>query len=211
MSAGRVWMALASAILLTACVGRPVRQQPPAAVAMAEQVQLARVAMLAGHRQWSLQGRVALSNGRNGGSGRIDWQQDGARYLVSLSAPITRQSWRLQGAADGARLEGLEGVPRLGADAETLLRDATGWEIPVNALASWVRGAADAGLPQAVVQYGSDGHLSNLRQAGWSIDYSDWRTQPALGIDLPARLDATREGARVRLIVDHWQEGAPTP
>jgi outer membrane lipoprotein LolB len=203
--------ALAAAGLLAACAGQPTRTAPPVSGAAAQQMQVERATALAAHPQWSLQGRVALSNGRNGGSGRIEWQQDGPRYSVALSAPITRQSWRLTGDAESARLEGLDGGTRQGPDAQALLREATGWIIPVAALASWVRGAADPQLPLATLQFSADGHLASLQQAGWTIDYSQWQAQPAIGIELPHRLDASRGDARVKLVIDAWDAGAAAP
>lgn len=202
----------AALLLLAACAAQPIRQLPPldAAVAAAKQAQ--REAELASSGAWSLQGRVALSNGRDGGSGRIDWRQDGARFEVALSAPVTRQSWRLSGDAAGAQLEGLEGGTRSGPDATSLLFEATRWEIPVAALASWARGVrADDSHGAATIRYGSDGRLARIEQGGWVIDYSDWRASAIPGIELPSRLNASRGDARVRLIVDRWNEGAAAP
>ncbi len=209
---GWAWPAIAIAMLLSGCAMQSVRPTLPAiTTANAQALQAARVATLATHQQWALQGRVGLSNGRDGGSGHIDWRQDGMHYDVTLSAPITHQSWRLGGDANMARLDGLTGGPREGADAQTLLRDATGWVIPVTALASWVRGVAAATLPAPRLQFAPDGHLSQLQQGGWTIDYSDWRMQPALGIELPHRLNASQGDAKVRLVIDQWQDGAVRP
>lgn len=203
------WRALviaALAALLAACVAQRVRPSlPPEQVAAAEVRQTEREATLRSQPDWSLAGRIAVSNGRNGGSGRIDWLQAGPRYEVSLSAPVTRQSWRLVGDGAGARLEGVEGGPREGADAAALLRKATGWDIPVAALANWVRGVRADGLGPAVVRYGDDGRLARIEQGGWGIDYS-WPETAGAEAALPERLDARRGEARVRLIVDQWGE-----
>lgn len=202
----------ASLLVFVACASRQIKQLPPLDPALATAQQGQREAKLVPLAAWSLQGRVALSNGHDGGSGRIDWKQDGPRYDVVLSAPITRQSWRLSGDADSAQLEGLEGGTRNGADATSLLLEATRWEIPVAALASWVRGVrADATHGVAVIRYGSDGRLARIEQEGWVIDYGDWRASAVPGIELPNRLNASRGDARVRLIVDRWSEGAATP
>jgi outer membrane lipoprotein LolB len=159
--------------------------------------------------EWSLSGRIAVANGKQGGSGRIDWKQKLDSYTISLSAPVTRQSWRLSGDADGARLEGVEGGPREGADVESLLQSTTGWDIPVRALSDWVRGigATSPEFGPAKVEYGAGNLPSRLQQAGWLIEYQDW--QPAAdGPVMPARLVATRGQAKVRLIVDQWSLGA---
>ena len=199
-------LVVALPVLLAACAGRPVRPSlPPEQVAAAELRQLAREQRLRQQPAWSLLGRIAVSTDGNGGSGRIEWQQQGARYEVGLSAPVTRQSWRLIGDAAQARLEGLEGGTRHGPDPRQLLVAATGWDIPVVALADWVRGLRSSKLDPALIVYGADGRPSRIVQGGWQVDYL-W---PAAGSEddagvLPTRVDAQQGGARVRLIVDQW-------
>lgn len=191
-------------VTLAGCAAPQVRPTlPPEQVAAAEARQLARESALRQDTQWSLAGRIAVSTGAKGGSGRIDWLQDGANYQVALSAPVTRQSWRMTGDADGARLEGLDGGPREGADAALLLREATGWEIPVTALTDWVRGLRAVALGTAVTQYDIDGRLAQLEQGGWTIRFG-WPEVPGADAALPVRLDAQRGQAKMRLIIDQW-------
>jgi outer membrane lipoprotein LolB len=212
MSVRRLLLAAGGAGLLAGCVTTAPRAPlPPAARDAAVARQQMRETALSRRAQWNLEGRVALSNGRRGGSGRIDWQQDGDAYRVALSAPVTRQSWRIEGDAGSARLEGLDGGPRVGDDATRLLREATGWEIPVQALASWVRGARATQGGPAQLQFAGDGRLARLQQDGWTLDYSDWRQQPAAGVELPMRINAERGEARVRLVVDDWSAGSASP
>jgi outer membrane lipoprotein LolB len=200
---------------LAACVPQKVRAPLPSLspqeLAAAQTRQAEHEAVVRAEPTWSLQGRVALSNGRNGGSGRIDWQQLADRYEVALSAPVTRQSWRLSGDASAARLDGLEGGTRTGSDPGQLLRAATGWEIPVAALSSWLRGARadEAVFGPATVAFGADRRLARIQQAGWTIDYPAWQPTMAAGA-LPVRLNAQRGRAWVRLVVDRWQ-GATGP
>jgi len=201
----RLLIVAALAALLAACVARPLRPGlPPEQVAAAEAQQIAREQRLRLQPEWSLVGRIAVSNQGNGGSGRIEWRQAGPRFEVALSAPVTRQSWRLRGDATAARLEGLDGGPRVGPDAHLLLLEATGWDIPVTALGDWVRGLRASGLGAAAIVYDADGRPARIEQGGWSIDYI-WPEQGGPGA-LPARLDARRGDARVRLIVDQWDQ-----
>lgn len=204
----RLLMAATLAALLAACAAPPVRPDlTPAQVAAAEAAQGAREQALRADGEWSLAGRIAVSNQGKGGSGRIEWSQDGARYLVSLSAPVTRQSWRLSGDHGRALLEGLEGGPRTGTDARLLLLQATGWDIPVAALTEWVRGARAQALGPARVEYGAGGLPWRIEQGGWQIEYEWPETDPlapAAAPVLPSRLEATRGEATVKLIVDEW-------
>ena len=199
-------LAALMATALTACVTQPITTALPELSAeqraKAEDTQKAREAKLHAQSDWSLSGRIAVSTGSKGGSGRIDWNQQGANYEVALSAPVTRQSWKLSGNTAWARLEGLEGGPREGTDAAQLLREATGWDIPVIALADWVRGVRSDALGTAIVRYDADYRLAQLEQGGWVIHYV-WPEGSATGA-LPLRLDAVRNGAKVRLLIDAW-------
>lgn len=201
-------LGLSMVLLVSACAGRMTRPDgmpvlvDAAAIAAAEAAQVGRVVWLQAHPQWSLEGRIAISNEGKGGSGRIDWEQAGERYVVSLSAPVTRQSWRMSGGPDGALLEGVQGGPREGSDPAQLLLEATGWQIPVEALADWARGKASA--PAALVTYGQDGRLQRLEQDGWQIDYLQWQAPEGDRPALPARIEARKGEAMVRLIIDSW-------
>lgn len=210
-------LTMTAALVLAGCQGMAPRPgaalADPAQVARAQAALEAREAALglaAGARcdapAWALAGRVALSNGREGGSGRIEWRQGGGETLVTLSAPVTRQSWTLAAGKDGAVLDGVPNGPLRSADAAGLLHEVTGWRIPVDALGCWLRGArADARLHgQATVVYGVDLRPLRLEQAGWRVEFSDWVHGAQGTLDLPGRIQAERGEDRVRLVVDGW-------
>lgn len=204
----RTLIVAAVAALLAACAAQPVRPDlTPAQIATAQAAQLERERVLEADADWSLVGRIAVSNRGKGGSGRVEWKRTGAGYAVALSAPVTRQSWRLSGDGAHAVLEGLEGGPRHGVDARLLLLEATGWDIPVEALGDWVRGARSPAAGPARIEYGANLLPWTMEQEGWRIEYQ-WPESPVgpATTPLPTRLDATRGEARVRLIVDEWGE-----
>jgi outer membrane lipoprotein LolB len=209
MSRFQMRMALPLAILVLAgCASRPAGPSVPPGEAQARHA--ARVQTLRAQPQWGIEGRIAVSTGNQGGSGRIEWRQHGQRFDVVLSAPVTRQSWRLSGEPGRARLEGVDGGPRVGTDAGELLREATRWDIPVGAMASWLRGMEAPGGGSSL-DFASDGRLRRLVQHGWSIDYSWPPSTVAGGLALPTRIEARRDSARVRLAVDRWTDGSEAP
>ena len=222
MSAALRLITLAAVFALAGCVTRPASAPAaaalsgPALAAATARVE-AREALLAEAGGLAFGGRVALSNGSDGGSGRIEWWQRGDTFRVVLRAPVTRQGWSLSADAGGARLEGLDGGPREGPDPVALLFDATGMEVPVGALASWAAGArADAAVyGPARLEFSADGELVRMRQGGWTIDYVRWQDAAGdsgtAGTALPRRIDAERGQARVRLVVDDWSLGAAPP
>jgi outer membrane lipoprotein LolB len=185
-------------LALASCVSPPVRRAPDVALL---QAQAAREAALAAHPDWALSGHIAISDGKDGGSGRIDWKQHGTDFDIRLSAPVTRQSWRLVREGNHVRLEGLEGGTREGTDAQALLYQALGWLVPVDALGAWARGAR-ATSNAAKLQFGADGLPSLLTEDDWSVDYRVWDT--ASDPPRPKKVFASQGDAKVRLSVDSW-------
>jgi len=197
-----LWLGAAAGLLLAACA--PVLVRKPADEA-ALAAQAARERQLAGVDQWTLEGHLAVSDGHDGGSGSLRWTQDGDRYDFELRAPITGKSFRLSGGPGGALLEGIEGGPLRGPDAEALMRKALGWEVPLDDLRAWVLGLRAAGSP-AELHFGEQQLPSLLAQDGWAVDYRAWDVahQPPL----PQKVFASRPPYKVKLSIDSFQLGA---
>lgn len=204
---------LVAVALLSACASTGPRPSPAAVAgpisAEARQAEAGRQAWLRAHPDWSFQGRAAISKGQKGGNGRVDWLQTGRDYRVQLSAPVTRQSWVLsgEGATGRARLEGVDGGPRVGEDAQELLLQATGWQIPVDGLPAWVRGLVDDGQPGVVRD--AEGRPAVLEQGGWRVEYQEWFPPQDGRPALPRRIEARSGDAKVRLLLDNWGVDAP--
>lgn len=163
--------------------------------------QLAREALLAGQQAWQLSGRLAVAHGDDGGSGTLQWQQEGDSYRFQLNAPVTGKVWLLHGGADHAVLEGVRNRPLTDSDPRRLLARELGWTVPLPALVYWVRGARAPG--PAEISLGSSGLPGLIEQDGWSIRYLDYdlTTTPPL----PRRIFAEKGADRVRLVVREWQ------
>lgn len=161
--------------------------------------QAERQAKLALSPNWAFKGRLAVNDGGNAGNARIEWTQTGTDFSIRLSAPITGQSWQLRRSGSEFSLEGLEGGPRQGDDAESLLKQATGWRIPVNDMVAWVRGQQAGDLAQ--VELAPNGLPANLAESGWSVEYRDWNESDP---PLPTKLFARKGQASVRLAIEHW-------
>lgn len=209
--------AMLGALALTGCASVPRTPGQPsgptlqcAAASLSSEPCASRVAAL--HAQqtlhqelepaWSLQGRAVIKTADRGGNVRVDWQQhDGASYTVTLSAPVTRQSWRLDVQDGLATVHGLPDGPVSGPDAAKLLLHATGWQLPLDQLRYWLRGepAPQPSVDTYLYEAAADGHLIGLQQAGWEIRFT-----PDPDAALPRRIDAAMDGgnASVRLIID---------
>ena len=195
----RLLLAVAVPLLLAACVPQAVRVKGDAGLLDA---QLARERALAQADHWVLQGRLGVSNGKDGGSGSFSWTQDGERYEFVLRGPaISGMNFRLSGGPDGALLEGLEHGPLHGPDAEALMHKALGWEVPLHDLRAWVLGLrADSG--PAELSFGEN-RLPSLQQDGWAVDYREW--DDARQPPLPTKVFAAKPPYKVKLSIESWQ------
>lgn len=191
-------VAIAAALLvLAACA--PVRTRGTAAQISA---QAAREQQLGVQTQWGLQAHFAVSDGRDGGSGTLVWQQNGDEYSLNLRAPITGKTARLEGGPEGVVLTGLREGPIRGEDAQGLLANQLGWHIPVAQLTWWVRGLRAPDSP-AELSYGGNGLPALLEQDGWKVEYRDWyadRDPP-----LPRKVYASKPPYSVRVLIEQWQ------
>jgi outer membrane lipoprotein LolB len=203
LSATRRALATLLPLLLAACATtRPAVHNAGDVVTLGQQAQRERA--LADTSHWTLQGKLSVSDGKDSGSGALTWKQDGDRYEFTVRAPVTGRSFRLVGGPEGADLEGLDGGTRHGPDAETLMAQAVGWQIPMAELKRWVLGLrADTG--PADIRFGDDRLPSQLMQDGWTVDYKAWDAtrQPAM----PSKVFAEKAPFKVRLAIDTWQLG----
>jgi outer membrane lipoprotein LolB len=84
----------------------------------------------------------------------------------------------------------------------TQLQDRLGFTLPIDQLRFWLLGVPDPGAAFELKRNDQE-RASQLIQDDWTIDYD--RYMPVDGDVLPAHLVLNREGARVRIVADHWQ------
>jgi outer membrane lipoprotein LolB len=186
-----------AALSLAACAGQVRRTIPPDAAKLAQQS--ARESTLAARGDWSLRGRLGVSDGRDSGSGSLEWSQQVSTFRFSVHAPVTGKTWTLAGTPSHAVLSGLRPTPVEGGDARGLLARELGWDVPVAHLVDWVRGMRAPG--DARVEFRADGLPAAITQHGWRVEFLDYdeRAPP-----LPRRLHASSGSRKVRLAIREW-------
>ena len=189
-------LALAGVLLLLASCAAP-RLRPDAQRMSAQET---RERTLAAQSMWTLRGRLAISGPQDGGSGSLEWSQDGSGFRFTLNAPVTGKTWTLSGNDSHVELEGLRAGTVVGDNAAILLERELGLQVPVAELAHWVRATRAPGKAELVFR--ADGLPAELLQAGWKVEYPDYdeSRQPAL----PRRIFASRGDYKVRLVVQRW-------
>lgn len=180
-------------LVLTGCAAVPRAPEPiDASQRKAELLALA---------SWRMTGSVAVSVNGEGASARLAWRQAGEKSELSLSGPLGVGALRAVFDPGDLSLEDGRGNSLHGDEARALLSDRLGTEIPLAALRYWVLGLPEPGTP-AQESIGPDGRPTRIEQAGWLVAIDRYATDVAGG--LPTRLSASKDGARIKLAVSHW-------
>ncbi|MFA7632747.1 MAG: lipoprotein insertase outer membrane protein LolB [Thiohalomonadaceae bacterium] len=184
-------------LLLTACSYGPVLPpvDNPDRAWQIQQRQLAQVSA------WKLGGRIGIHTEDESWQARIDLQQHEQNYTIHLTGPLGQGSLRLQGDDHLVALSDGE-HSRVAEDAEDLLYHEMGWRIPVKSLRYWALGLPAPGSAEQTLN--PQGLLEKLQQDNWTIEFRNYVQQGA--VILPGRLFISNHRARIRLIIDQWQQ-----
>lgn len=181
--------------LLSACATRQGLDLPP----LSDWEQ--RQAVLSTMTRWEFSGRIGVSAGKEGFNGKLWWWQRDDIFRATVSGPLGVGTVRIDGEGHHITVTDKDGELTEMQDAEIELRAKYGWTIPVSSLRFWALGIPDPAHP-AETEFASDGQLSRLRQGSWTVDIPEYREGG--GQQMPRRVSAVNDDARVRLVIDNW-------
>lgn len=192
------FLSLTIHLLITACSTVPDKEIDQTA---RDSLYAAKSLVLAEVEQWALQGRLAINDGKEGGSGHLKWQNYGHSSSMNFHGPLGRGAWQLHANESGAVLQRADGTVHRAGTVGELIERRLGWEIPVNALAWWVRGLSAPGNWEAR-QIDEQGNLKELSQLGWRIEYGRYRDVGS--VSMPMKLTARRQSYTVKFAIQRW-------
>lgn len=151
--------------------------------------------------RWEFRGRIGVSAGDEGFSGKLHWQQDGDDFRATVSGPLGIGTISIESDGKRITLTDKRGEVTELRDAELDLQLRYGWTIPLESLRFWALGIPDPSV-EATLQFNDGGMLDRIEQRNWVVaitQYSDGGGQP-----MPRRITAVNEDAKVRLVLDRW-------
>jgi len=182
------------ALQLGACATIPRQNAPPIPWAQ-------RQPALQSISRFELQGRIAASNGADGFSAGLRWQQQGDTASIDLTAALGFGAAHIEQSDQALRVTTSKGLTLENAAASDQLAATLGFAPPLQSLRFWILGASD---PASVALQSLDAQqrLAHLQQAGWQVDYSDYVLVQQQW--LPRSLTVTHAPLRLRVVVDAW-------
>lgn len=150
---------------------------------------------------FAFNGRVAVKHGEQRETAGVRWVHRSEEDEILLLAPLGQTVARIHRDGGEVTLE-TSGKNHSAQDMETLMQQVLGWQLPLSGLQHWVT-ALPAPDSEFGIERDANGQVSVLRQQGWEIVYSRYAATSADA--LPLKLNLTRSGMEVLLLIDEWE------
>lgn len=178
----KTWLALgiSALLMLNACTSLPTNP-----LLQQQQAQLAQL------DAWQLTASIAAKSRDQGWQARLLWRYRPQSYYLRINAPLGQGAFSLERYADGTvSLKSANGQSRQAQNAQSLLKDELGLNLPLSALPYWIKGQIAPNIEVQQQSLDAQGHLTQLEQDGWHIEYSDYRNTNIAGksYQLPHKL-----------------------
>lgn len=186
--------------LVSGCATAP--KEPELPQHLKEQLWDARVKELEGINHWRMVGRLGLKVPGQSGSMSVEWLQQQQGYTIYLDGPLGKSLAKIDSSGGKIQVEA-SGQKYTGQSPEMLLYELTGWLLPVSFLRYWVQGMPVPGVPGTTMKLDNHGQLAQLQQAGWTIEYLEYRKQSP--VSLPGRIRVKKDDIQMMLVARSWQ------
>ena len=153
--------------------------------------------------QWQLNAKLGVRNGEDSGSITLNWQQSNSGYRIHIQGPLGKGKATINGNDDYIVLERPGQEPLYSNNANTLIQEVFGWDLPIADFRFWIRGIANPNRTVDANRFSDQGTLLSLQQSNWQLSFS--RYEKIRQWLLPGRIRAEQEGAQLTLIIRQWQ------
>lgn len=157
-----------------------------------------------------LTGKVGVREAEESFSANLLWHQMGEAFEIDLWGPLGQGRVKLVKKNGEISLESDKGVLAQG-DPERVMQAHLGWSLPLEVLPAWVQGGPLAEVPASGLREDEFGRVLGFEQLGWNVLLERYQRVPvgsaseAAERELPRRVTATRNDARVRLVISDWR------
>ena len=166
---------------------------------------LARQAALAKIKYWRMSGSFSIrQENHHAEMASFTWWQSDRTYRIAILSVLDLYRVDIYRMNDIVKLWKNGTLSLTAHSPEELLEEAMGWSLPISDLRYWIIGMP---APQKhgtfFVKYDQYGHLSDLKQDGWTLHFDSYKRQVDAP-DFPKRITLSRPGITVKIVVKQW-------
>ena len=157
--------------------------------------------------RWSIRGRVALYLDDDVYNLGLGWVREQDDNRIKLEASLGQGLVLLETNDDSVKLTTSEGETFVGTNAQQVLWQSTGWSIPIEGLAYWIKGINHPGSAYLPL-IDHEGRATSLQQDDWQINFLEYRDAGLTHLNdplLPRKLYMKREKLALKILIDQWQ------
>ncbi len=151
---------------------------------------------------WHAIGKIGFTNGNQGGSASLDWQQKKNNFTLNLYGPFKTENIRITGKPGVIYLSTSDGIQQTANTPEEVIEKQLGWNVPVTGLIYWSKGIPIPGEPSDLIQLSKENRLTRLVQHGWNIEYHEYKAFDQF--ILPTKITLQYEKIKIKLIFKSW-------
>jgi len=154
-------------------------------------------------QHWKLNAQVAVRDtaANKSETANLVWQQNQLQYTLSLFGPMGTHSVKLTGKPGSVVLEKSTGEKIQAHSPEMILKEQTGYQLPVSNLYYWARGLPLPDQPKKTI-FNDKNQLSELIQSEWRIQYLDYTSVNHML--LPTKIFLYHPPFSIKIIISQW-------
>ena len=163
-----------------------------------------RQAQLAKINTWRIHGAFSIKQeGQKAQIASYSWNQIKKNYRIRISSMLNLYHIEIFREYGTVTLWNNTTHVSTAKTPEALMQNALGWSLPVSEMSDWIKGAPAKKAGRYEAQYDPSGHLILLRQAGWVLHFSAYKTHTT-DVDFPKMILMERPGFSVKIVIINW-------
>lgn len=198
------WIFLGFFLLLSGCAHLQKTQNPHHYTIEAPAVRQAQLAKI---KYWRAEGSFAVrETGKDKNAEMADfvWNQfNNKNYRVRISSALGLYLVDIQYEFHVAKLWKNGTHVYTAKTPEALMQKALGWSLPMPQMKYWLKGEVAKNAGHAVTSFDKYGHLTNLHQSGWVIQFAQYHKNEN-GIDFPRVIVMKWHNYTVKIFVSRF-------
>lgn len=125
---------------------------------------------------WVVEGKIGYRDSEGGGSAWVSWSQSKEKFEIELSGPFGINTKRIKGSFNHAGLQPEDYQISVSQHSDIYQRKSIILGTQIEHLQFWIKGMGSPSLTNIESRYNDDGTLASLKQAGWRLDFSDYKS-----------------------------------